>query len=117
MKYFQLLKKAEKNFKRRLQIGKMEFFYTDYLETVLKRATTDNTDTLMQYIIVKEQLNKTKLQTFRQLHENLSVEKTPDWLNLKKLRGIAIVQHSVSSSRCFYFYIRTSKLNEPKNIP
>lgn len=38
-------------------------------------------------------------------------------MNLKKLKGIASIQHSVSS-RCFYFDIRTSKLNEPKkNIP
>lgn len=34
-------------------------------------------------------------------------------MNLKKLKGIASIQHSVSS-RCFYFDIRTSKLNEPK---
>lgn len=50
-------------------------FYTDYVETVLKRTTTDNTDTLMQLIIVKEQLKKAELQIFRQLHVNISVEK------------------------------------------
>lgn len=50
-------------------------FYTDYVETVLKRTTTDNTDTLMQLIIVKEQLKKAEPQIFRQLHVNISVEK------------------------------------------
>lgn len=91
-------------------------FYTDHLERELKRAktTTINTDTLMQLIMVKKQLQRAKLQTFRQLHVNISVEKTPDWMNLKKVRNIASVQHSLSSSRCFYFDIRTFKFNEHK---
>lgn len=110
---FSTLKKGREELQKEVANLEDGIFYTDYLETVLKRATTDNTDTLMQYIIVKEQLKKAKLQTFRQLHVNISVEKKPDWLNLKKLRGIASVQHSVSSSRCFYFDIRTLKLNKP----
>lgn len=56
---FSTLKKGKEELQKKVANWEDGIFYTDYLETVLKRATTDNTDTLMQYIIVKEQLNKT----------------------------------------------------------
>lgn len=115
-KIFSTLKKGREELQREVAHLEDGIFYTDHLETELKRSntTTNNTEALMQFIVVKEQLKKAKLQTFRQLHLNISVEKTSDWINLKKLKSIASVQLSVSSSRCFYFDIRTSKLNEPK---
>lgn len=64
--------------------------------------------------MVKKQLQRAKLQKFKQLHVNFSVKKTPDWTNSKKVRNIASVQHCVPSSRCFCFDFRTFKFNEPK---
>lgn len=112
---FLTLKKGREEFQREVANLEDGILYTDHLERELKRAktTTINTDTLMQLFMVKKQLQRAKLQTFRQLHVNISVEKTPDWMNLKKVRNIASVQHSVSS-RCFYFDIRTLQFNEPK---
>lgn len=60
-----ILKKGREELQKEVVNLEDGIFYTDHLETVLKRATTDNTGTLMQFIIVKEQLKKAKLQTIK----------------------------------------------------
>lgn len=66
-------------------------FYTEYLETGLKKTKkpTNNTEALMRFIIVKEKIKKAKLQPFRQLQVNILEEKATAWtslLGLKKLQ-------------------------------
>lgn len=68
-----ILKKGREELQKEVVNLEDGIFYTDHLETVLKRATTDNTGTLMQFIIVKEQVKK---QNCKQLNVNISVEKT-----------------------------------------
>lgn len=72
-------------------------FYTEYLETGLKKTKkpTNNTEALMRFIIVKEKIKKAKLQPFRQLQVNILEEKATAWTSLLGFKEIAKIQLAV----------------------
>lgn len=113
---YSTLKKGRDKLQREIANLEDGIFYTEYLETGLEKTkkTTNNTEALMQFIIVKEKIKKAKLQPFRQLQVNVLEEKTTAWTSLLGFKDIANIQLTVSSTRCSYLDMRTVKINDPK---
>lgn len=70
------------------------------------KDSCNNTEAVVKFVIAKEQFQKVKQISFRQLHLNISEVKEPVWVEFPKLKRVANVNLS-ASSQVFDLNIKT----------